>query len=220
METIPLISLEDICFNYGGSGVLNNLSLQLKRGQKVGISGENGAGKTTLFHIIMGLLKPVAGIIKIFDKLVEKQEHFVEVRKKIGFLFQDSDDQLFCPTVAEDIAFGPLNLGKTHQEAQNIVTETCRMLGLHGFEERITHKLSGGEKRLCALATIVAMEPEVFLLDEPTTGLDTKTINRLIDFLNNHSTSHIIISHNMEFLKTTTTEILYLKEGALTDIGR
>ncbi len=220
METIPLISLEDICFNYGSSSVLNNLSLQLKRGQKVGISGENGAGKTTLFHIIMGLLKPVAGIIKIFDKLVEKQEHFVEVRKKIGFLFQDSDDQLFCPTVAEDIAFGPLNLGKTHQEAQNIVTETCRMLGLHGFEERITHKLSGGEKRLCALATIVAMEPEVFLLDEPTTGLDTKTINRLIDFLNNHSTSHIIISHNMEFLKTTTTEILYLKEGALTDIGR
>ena len=207
METNnSLIKLENITFGYPSRPyVLDKLNFNFCKGERIGLVGANGSGKTTLFHIIMGLLKPLKGKIEIFGKSRTTESDFKEIRKKIGFLFQDADDQLFCPTVAEDIAFGPLNLGKTHDETKKIVKETLETLGLNGFEERITYNLSWGEKKLVSLATVLAMKPEVLLLDEPTSGLDEDTTERIIEVLNNDQTlSYIIISHDRELLERTT----------------
>lgn len=211
-----IINLRDISFAYpGGEPVLNKLNLQFRRGNRLGLMGSNGGGKTTLFHIIMGLLKPSSGDIEIFGKPVKTQKDFREVRMKIGLLFQDADDQLFSPTVLEDVAFGPLNLGKSKNDAIKIARKTLGFLGLAGFENRTTYKLSGGEKRLVSLATVLSMEPEVLLLDEPTTGLDQKTKNRLIDVLSDPNLSFILISHDIDLLSNITDSIFMLENGKI-----
>jgi cobalt/nickel transport system ATP-binding protein len=211
-----LIEIKDLTFGYSnGSRIFNNLNFSFKKGEKIGLVGPNGAGKTTLFYLIMGLLKPLAGEIRIFGRSRINERDFIEVRQRIGLLFQDSEDQLFCPTVEEDIAFGPLNLGKSHNEAKAIVRETCERLGLKGFEKKVTHRLSGGEKRLVALATVVAMNPECYLLDEPTAGLDRTTTKRFLRYLEEYADTYIIISHDYEFLKNAVNKIYRLEEGKI-----
>lgn len=211
-----IIHLKNITFSYPGCDpVLEKLNLQFQKGSKIGLMGSNGSGKTTLFHIIMGLLKPSAGKIEIFNTPVETENDFRRVREKIGLLFQDADDQLFSPTVLEDVAFGPLNLGKTKSDAMDIAKNTLDFLGLNGFEERITYKLSGGEKKLVSLATVLAMEPEVLLLDEPTNGLDDKTKAMIKNVLMNLDLSYILISHEIDFLADITDSIYTLQSGAI-----
>ena len=212
-----IISLEDISFNYqGGVPVLDKLNLSFYQGDRMGLMGPNGSGKTTLFHVIMGLLKPSSGRMEIFGRPVREEKDFGGVRQRIGLLFQDADDQLFSPTVLEDVAFGPLNLGKSQDEAKTIAHRTLESLGLAGFEDRITYKLSGGEKRLVSLATVLAMEPQVLLLDEPSTGLDETTEKRLIDILKNLNLSYILVSHNIDFLTETTDYISYMANGKIS----
>ncbi len=211
-----MIHLEDISFAHpGGPRVLDNVCLDLYRGDRIGLMGPNGSGKTTLFHVIMGLLKPTAGRMEIFRKPVREERDFVKVRGRIGLLFQDADDQLFSPTVLEDVVFGPLNLGKSREEARDIARRTLELLGLSSFEDRITHKLSGGEKRLVSLATVLAMEPEVLLLDEPTTGLDEPTREKLVEVLSRLDLSYILISHEFDFLARTTQSILAMEKGRI-----
>ena len=123
---------------------------------------------------------------------------------------------MFCPTVAEDVAFGPLNLGKPREEVRRVVRETLDRLGLQGYQQRITYKLSGGEKRLVALATVLAMQPEVLLLDEPAGGLDRKSAHRLLDVLAELPQAMIVVSHDSEFRRQTTNRELQLREGKLT----
>lgn len=213
---IPLINLKNITYSYPGADpVLNNLNLSFFRGEKMGLVAPNGSGKTTLLHIIMGLLKPVSGELEIFGKPVSHEKDFLEVRQRIGLLFQDSDDQLFSPTVLEDVTFGPLNLGKTKAEAINIARKTLAYLGLTDFEDRVTFKLSGGEKRLVSLATVLAMEPEILLLDEPINGLDTKTQKIITDILAQLELSYIIISHDIDFLAETTNALYTMQEGRI-----
>jgi cobalt/nickel transport system ATP-binding protein len=211
-----ILHLENISFNYtGGPKILADLDLLFHKGDRIGLMGPNGSGKTTLFHIIMGLLKPSSGSIEIFNRPVKTEKDFISVRKKIGLLFQDADDQLFSPTVLEDVAFGPLNLGKTRDEAMEISLKTLNFLGLSGFEDRITYKLSGGEKKLVSLATVLAMEPEVLFLDEPTSGLDDKTKETLKKVLTALDLSYIIISHEIDFLCETTDHIYTLENGKI-----
>ena len=211
-----IIHLTDICFSYPGSPpALDNLDLKLYKGDRIGLMGPNGSGKTSLFHIIMGLLKPSAGTIEIFNHPTVKEKDFRKVREKIGLLFQDADDQLFSPTVVEDVAFGPLNLGKSQDEAMDIARNTLNFLGLAGFEDRITYKLSGGEKKLVSLATVLAMEPEVLLLDEPTSGLDDRTKATLKDVLSNLDLSYILISHEIDFLADITNAIYTMEDGKI-----
>lgn len=203
-----IVNLQDISFGYPGSPlVLDKLSLKFFRYDRIGLMGPNGSGKTTLFHIIMGLLNHTSGSIDIFGKPVTKEKEFDEVRRKIGLLFQDADDQLFSPTVLEDVAFGPLNLGMSRDDAVDIAKRTLESLDLAGFEDRITYKLSGGEKKLVSLATVLAMEPEVLLLDEPTAGLDDKTKAKLLSILSNLDLSFILISHEIDFLFEITDSI-------------
>ena len=212
-----IISLEDVSFGYPGRApVLDKVNLSLYQGDRMGLMGPNGSGKTTLFHVIMGLLKSTSGSREICGRPVREEKDFRSVRQRIGLLFQDSDDQLFSPTVLEDVAFGPLNMGKSQDEAKSIARRTLESLGLAGFEDRITYKLSGGEKRLVSLATVLAMEPDVLLLDEPTTGLDERTERRLVNILRNLNLSYILVSHNIDFLMETTEFISYMAKGKIS----
>ena len=211
-----LINLEGISFKYpGGPMVLKDLDFKLKSGNRIGLIAPNGSGKTTLFHIIMGLLKPLSGKLEIFGNLVREEKDFAEARRRIGLLFQDADDQLFSPTVLEDVAFGPLNLGKSKAEAIQIARQTLDYLGLAGFEDRITFKLSGGEKRLVSLASVLAMEPEVLLLDEPINGLDIETKAKLTEILSGINLSYVLISHDFDFLAETVDAIYTMAEGRI-----
>jgi cobalt/nickel transport system ATP-binding protein len=212
----PIINLKNIHFNYpGGKSVFKNLDFKLNCGDRIGLMAPNGSGKTTLFHLIMGLVKPNSGQIEIFGQSLTNPKDFEEVRRRIGLLFQDPDDQLFSPTVIEDVAFGPLNLGISRGEAQRIAQQTLADLGLKGFEERITFKLSGGEKRLVSLATVLAMKPEVLLLDEPLSGLDADTRDRIVAIISSLDLSLFIISHDIDFLLATADQIYTLRNGRL-----
>ena len=217
-----IIDLKGISFEYHGNQsqrpVLDDLNLQIRRGERVGLIGPNGSGKTTLFHLLMGLLRHTQGEVVVLGKKRHQEKDFREVREKIGLLFQDSDDQLFCPTVAEDVAFGPLNLGKSQEEALHITHQVLESLGLEEFENRLTYKLSGGEKRLISLATVLAMQPEVLVLDEPTTGLDEDTVERLIQILRSSDLTYLIASHSRDFLSKTTEVVYHLGRGKLSRV--
>jgi cobalt/nickel transport system ATP-binding protein len=210
----PLIELRHITFAYPGASrpVFQDFNFQLLPDNHVGLTGPNGCGKTTMLHLIMGLVRPQAGSIVIFGEEVKKEQDFIKVRQKVGLLFQNPDDQLFCPTVLEDVAFGPLNQGKTPAEAVQIARETMERLGLAGFEDRVTYKLSGGEKKLVSLATILAMQPQLLLLDEPTTGLDEATRHRLIHILQDLDIAYMIVSHEPEFLNHTVKECCHVHQ--------
>ena len=216
-----MIGLNDICFGYEDDNIfINNLNFNLTEGEKIGIVGTNGSGKTTLFYLIMGLLKPLSGRIEILEKSRTQEKDFIEVRREVGMLFQNPDNQLFLPTVGEDIAFGPLNLGKTLKETEVIVDETCEILGLRKFQDRISYKLSWGEKKLVSLATVISMKPKILLFDEPTLGLDTDITERIIDYLNKHIKTCVIISHDDCFLKEIVDKIYLLKDGKLHKLGK
>jgi cobalt/nickel transport system ATP-binding protein len=216
-----IIKLENISFSYPERGVIfEDLNFEIYKGDRIGIKGANGSGKTTLLYIIVGLLKPQKGNVIIFGKNMEKESDFYEVRKKIGFLFQDSDDQLFSPTVEEDIAFGPLNLRIERKKVEEIVERTIRELGIENLRKRITGTLSYGEKRIVAIATIFSMEPEILLLDEPTTGLDEDTEKRIKEILiSKKDITFCIVSHEINFMKDICNKIYLLEKGKLKQIN-
>ena len=211
-----IIRLEKVTFAYqGGRVVLDRLDFSVKRGARIGIVGPNGCGKTTLFHVIMGLIRPSSWAIRIFGREMTDERDFRLARRKAGFLFQNSDDQLFCPTVLEDVAFGPLNLGGSPAEAANAARKALAMLGISDFENRVCHRLSYGEKKLVALAGVMAMEPEVLILDEPTAGLDRGTRQRLLEILRGLEHTCIVASHEMDFLTQVTTTLYGMADGKI-----
>jgi len=209
--------LQDIRFGYPeGIKVFQRINFSLQEGERVGIVGSNGSGKTTLFYLIMGLLKPQEGKIIIWQKERIDEEDFKDVRRKVGFLFQDPDDQLFSPTVEEDVSFGPLNLGKNLQEAKDIADSICKKIGISDLKERITLKLSWGQKRLVSLAGILAMQPEILILDEPTASIDDDVKEGLASCLKSTEQALLIASHDEEFLKELCTKIYLLKDSRLS----
>lgn len=212
----PIIQLCNISYHYAltSSPVLHNLNLEVAD-ERIGLIGPNGSGKTTLFQIMVGLLVPDNGQVVFEGRNMGCEKDFRLLRRQVGLLFQSADDQLFSPTVLEDVAFGPLNLGYSPVEAKDIASGTLKELGLAGFEERITHRLSGGEKKLVALATILSMRPRLLLLDEPTNNLDPATRKRLIDILMGLPQAQLIISHDWDFLACTTSHLYTLEHGHL-----
>ncbi len=213
----PLFEASGIVFAYPGQPVvLDGADLSLFSGERLCIVGPNGAGKSTLLQILVGLLVPSAGTVTAFGRERLAERDFHEVRQRAGFVFQDPDDQLFCPTVAEDVAFGPRNLGKSRREAAIIVNATLEQLELGHLRDRVTHKLSGGEKRLVTLAAVLAMEPEVLLLDEPTNALDERIYTRLIGILLGLPQAMIVVSHDPHFRRAIGTRSVALGEGRLT----
>jgi len=215
-----LIQLDGIRFAYPGRPELfGGLDFTVREGDRLAVVGANGSGKTTLFHLIVGLQRPSAGRIRAFGHDVERPSDYDAVRRKVGFLFQDSDDQLFSPTVREDVAFGPLNLGRTREDVVRIVDETLAWLGLSDYADRIGYDLSGGEKRLVALATALAMTPQVLLLDEPAAGLDPKGRAELIELFARIGGTQVISSHDMEFVRATCLRVVVMYKGQLIAEG-
>jgi cobalt/nickel transport system ATP-binding protein len=213
-----LVKLEGIRFAYPkGPEVLKGLSLRLDSDSRLGLVGSNGAGKTTLLSIIMGLIKPTAGSVEILGRRRVTEADFREARPKLGFVFQDASEQLFCPTVADDIAFGPLNLGSTSKEAREVGEEVLESLGLQGFGPRVTYNLSGGERRLVALATALALRPRLLILDEPTTFLDDSSVARLEGVLAKSPLPLLIVSHDRDFLDRVVERRLRLKDGLVVE---
>ncbi|KIL98021.1 ATPase component NikO of energizing module of nickel ECF transporter [Paramagnetospirillum magnetotacticum MS-1] len=214
---MTLIRLETVSHAFDAAHpVLDGVDFSLDSGERVALLGANGSGKTTLLHVMVGLIRPQSGRVHAFGRERRAESDFVEVRAKAGLLFQDADDQLFCPTVAEDVAFGPLNLGKSKAEARHIVHAVLDQLGLAALENRVTHKLSGGQKRLVSLAAVLAMEPEALLLDEPTNALDEATRARLLDILAGLPQAMVIVSHDREVIEHLATRRVSLERGILT----
>lgn len=195
--------------------VLDGADLTLSAGERLAINGANGAGKSTLLQILIGLLRPQAGRVIAFGAERRTEADFREVRRRAGYVFQDPDDQLFCPTVAEDVAFGPLNLGQGRAETLATVARVLEVVGLAGFEHRVTHTLSGGEKRLVSLACVLAMDPQVLLLDEPTNALDEDTTARMVEVLLGLPQAMIVVSHDPHFRRKVVSRTLRLRGGRL-----
>ena len=211
-----VIELIDISYAFPDrDATLNGLSFHLHEGEKLGLFGPNGAGKSTMLHILMGLITPDSGQVQLFGTPMTDAKVFDQARLRIGFLFQNSDDQLFCPTVLDDVAFGPLNQGLTKDEAAERAAEALETVGLAGFEDRVPHRLSGGEKKLVALATVLAMKPEVLVLDEPTTGLSPEAKDRLAGILANLDMARLVVSHDMEFLTETADRLIAMRNGKI-----
>lgn len=193
----PLLSLENVFYSApGGKLILNGVNLELSRDQTVALRGKNGSGKTTLFRCITGLNKIDSGVMRLNGKQIKASGDYNALRREVGYVLQDPDNQIIFPAVLEDVSFGPLNLGLKAEEAERRARETLNMVGLKGFEESIPHELSGGEKRLVALAAMLAMRPAVLLLDEPLNELDDVASERICEVIQNANCAKIIVSHN------------------------
>lgn len=218
-QSAPILDVCGLCFAYAGntSGepALQEVSFSLKAGQRLGLYGPNGSGKTTLFRCLTGLERAQAGEILLHGQHMHTEKDFRLLRRSIGYVLQNADDQLFFPTVQEDVAFGPLNLGLEPGLARTRADESLASLGLENYGQRLTHRLSGGEKTLVALACVLAMQPEALLLDEPTTGLDAVARERISLALNGLDAARIVISHDWDFLERVTDEIWWMHKGCL-----
>lgn len=214
----PLFELREVNFTYGHDRVvLKGVSFDIAAGERIALTGANGAGKTTLLEIMIGLRIPSAGTIRAFGVQREREVDFIEVRQRAGLLFEDPDDQLFCSTVEEDVAFGPFNLGWPRDRVQKVVRDTLDEVGLTGFEQRITYHLSRGEKRLVSIASVLAMQPEVLLLDEPTLGLDEHRVEDLIRILDASPAARVVVSHDPDFVARVTGRAVELRDGVLRE---
>jgi len=195
--------------------VLDGLDLDIDAGERVALLGPNGSGKTTLVHHLNGLLEAQTGTITIGGVTVE-HGHLAEIRRRVGLVFQDPDDQLFMHTVHDDVAFGPANLGITGAERERVVTEALGAVGAAELADRTPHHLSGGEKRRAAIATVLAMDPHLLVLDEPTSGLDPVGRRRLAELLGSLPHTQIIVTHDLPFALATCDRSVILDHGHIT----
>lgn len=213
-----MIQFHNVSFAYDRAHpVIEDLSLAIARGETVGLIGANGAGKSTIMKLMLGLLEG-HGQITICGMPLNKG-NLPAIRQKLGFVLQDSDNQMFMPTVYEDMIFGPRNYGLSREETERRVDEVLAQLGLQELKYRHNHKISGGEKRMAAIATILAMEPEVILMDEPSTALDPvnrKTVIRTIQAL---PQTKLIASHDLDMILETCSRVILLSGGKIVADG-
>ncbi|MBO5170980.1 MAG: ABC transporter ATP-binding protein [Oscillospiraceae bacterium] len=213
-----MLEFRNVSFSYEpGTPVLDNLSFHIRKGETVGLIGANGAGKSTIMKLMLGLL-PAQGEILVDGMPVTKQNLSV-IRQKIGFVLQDSDNQMFMPTVYEDMIFGPRNYGLTREEADARVERVLKELGLESLKHRHNHKISGGEKRMAAIATILAMEPEMIVMDEPSTALDPVNRRRVISTINSRKETKLIASHDLDMILDTCQRVILLNHGRIVADG-
>ncbi|MBK8321552.1 MAG: ABC transporter ATP-binding protein [Betaproteobacteria bacterium] len=201
-----------------GTTALDGASFRVAPGESVAIVGGNGAGKSTLLLMMAGLLEANAGEVRIGDVSVTPGSRDL-VRRTIGFVFQDADDQLFMPTVQEDVAFGPLNLGVSAEEAASLAATALDVVGASHLADRPPYHLSGGEKRAVALAGVIAMGPNVLLLDEPTAGLDPAARRRLIKLLQAFEHTRIVATHDLDLVLDVCTRVLVMEGGRIVADG-
>lgn len=210
-----MVELDHLTFSYDGNReVLSDISFDLKAGETIGLIGANGAGKSTLLKILAGLLTDYKGQAKI-DGLDVNKRNLAAVRKKTGYVFQDSESQLFLSTVYEDVAFGPRNYGCVGEELEEKVMWALKQVHIEELKDRPIYRMSGGQKKLAAIATILSMEPEVILFDEPSVGLDPKNRRNLINIINGISGLKIIASHDLDMIFDTCNRTILIEKGKL-----
>ncbi len=200
-----------------GRYALRDVSFRIAPGEAVGLIGANGAGKSTLMKALLGLVFP-EGEIAVDGVGVQKRT-LAEVRRKLGYVLQNSDNQMFMPTVYEDMLFGPMNYGLTRADAEAKADAALEQLGIAELKHRHNHRLSGGEKRMAAIATILAMEPAAVLMDEPTSALDPCNRRRVIDIIRGMDQTRLIASHDLDMILDTCDRVLLLSGGRLVADG-
>ena len=221
---MSILEAKEIQYKYpDGTKALNGVNFKVEKGEMVALLGPNGAGKSTLFLHFNGILKPSAGQVLIKGAPIKyNSKGLLEVRKTVGIVFQNSDDQLFAPTVKQDVAFGPLNLGLSEKEVEKRVKESLKAVGMEGFENKPPHHLSGGQKKRVAIAGILAMEPEVIVLDEPTAGLDpmgASQIMKLLYDLNKKGITIIISTHDVDLVPIYANRVYIMSKGQIIKEG-
>ncbi len=193
---------------------VKNVSFRVNHGESVGIIGANGAGKSTLLKLVVGIILPDTGTVDVGGIHIAKKT-LAHVRAHVGFTFQNPDDQLFMNTVWEDVAFGPRNFGLDENEVNAKVTKALETIGIMHLKDKPPYRLSGGEKRSAAIACVLALEPDILLLDEPSSDLDPRARRRLIGLLNGFSHTKIVTSHDLDFILETCSRIIVMSEGSV-----
>jgi len=212
MNAIPAIDIKDVSYTYhDGPEALKGVSLTIMPGESVAVMGPNGAGKSTLMLALPGLIEATGSISVSGVALSRKTVR--DVRKKIGIVFQNPEDQLFCPTVFDDVAFGPKNMGLDDNEVHSRVTSALSAMMLDGFEKRNAHHLSFGEKKRAAIATILSMEPDIIVFDEPTANLDPEGVHELKNIINAIDRTKLIVTHDVTLAGALTERSVILSGG-------
>ena len=220
-----IFKLENLSHCYSdGTLALDDVSLSFERGARIALLGTNGSGKTTLLHHLNGILKPTSGTIYYEDEPLQyDSKSLLELRKRVGFVFQDPNDQLFAPTVKQDVAFGPLNLGIPAEQVKKIVEEALKTVGMDEFANKPPHFLSLGQKKRVALAGVLAMHPEVIIMDEPTSNLDpraTSEILHLLLHLNKEAGITLLLAtHDVDMVPLFAKKLYILSKGKLASYG-
>jgi cobalt/nickel transport system ATP-binding protein len=210
-----IITVQNLTYRYpDGTEALREVSFEIGEAETVALMGPNGAGKTTLFLHLNGLLKGNTGDVRIFGSTLDGKKSLREVRRRIGIVFQNPEDQLFCPTVFDDVAFGPLNYELPPEEVKLRVQNALEAVGMSGFEDRVSHHLSFGEKKRISLATVLSMTPEVILLDEPTSNLDPRSRRKVMGVIGGLKVAKVIATHDLEMA------LELCKRGIIMDEGR
>lgn len=213
-----MIEFQNVSFSYDGDHpVVEGLSFTIDKGECVGLIGANGAGKSTIMKLLLGLLVGKGRIA--VDGLPMNKQNLPKIRQTVGFVLQDSDNQMFMPTVYEDMIFGPRNYGLSKEQAEQRVDDVLNRLGLMELKHRYNHKISGGEKRMAAIATILAMEPEVILMDEPSTALDPVNRRTVINTINTLPQTKLIASHDLDMILDTCQRVILLSYGKIVADG-
>ena len=214
-----MIEFRHVDFSYEKDRpVLRDLSFRIEKGESVGLIGANGAGKSTVMKLLLGLLTPKSGEILV-DSVPVGKKTLAEIRRKLGFVLQNSDNQMFMPTVYEDMIFAPLNYGLSREEAERRVDAVLEKLGLQELKHRHNHRISGGEKRMAAIATILAMEPEAVLMDEPSSALDPCNRRLVINTIRERRQTKLITSHDLDMILDTCERVILLSGGAVAADG-
>ena len=213
-----MIEFRHVSYSYEKNRpVLRDLSFRIEKGEAVGLIGANGAGKSTVMKLLLGLLQGEGEIL--VDGTAVDRGSISEIRRKLGFVLQNSDNQMFMPTVYEDMVFAPLNYGLSREEADARVDAVLSRLHLEELKYRYNHKISGGEKRMAAIATILAMGPEAILMDEPTTALDPYNRRIVINTIRELEQTKLITSHDLDMILDTCDRVILLSEGAIAADG-
>jgi cobalt/nickel transport system ATP-binding protein len=214
------IDVKNLTFSYDGKReVLSDISFQIEKGETVGLIGANGAGKSTFLKLLVGLETGFDGNITIQDIPVSKK-NLTEIREKTGYVFQDSESQLFLSTVYDDVAFGPQNYGYSKEEVDNRVKNALDKLNIFDLKDRPVYMLSGGQKKLAAIATVLAMKPQIILLDEPSVALDPRNRKNLIRIINELEGTKIIASHDLDLIMDTCSRSVLLSGHRSVKIGK
>jgi cobalt/nickel transport system ATP-binding protein len=215
----PVLDLCELAFSWpGGTRALDQVSFSVKEGETLALVGPNGAGKSTLLLLLVGLLRPETGEIRAFGEKLDPRR-LPALRQRIGLLLQDPDDQLFLPTVLDDVAFGPRNLGLDRDEARNQAIAALEVTGVAHLRDRPHHRLSAGEKRLVALASVLALRPEVLLVDEPSSHLDPRARRNLIGLFRGLRTTLVMVTHDLDLAWDLCTRTVVLFGGKVAADG-